>query len=64
MFAPQYVTYTYTYIYILYLTSYMSAPQYVNYGLPTLMLMAGLDGLPGGLAGSLTPACVPEVSLT
>ena len=44
--------------------TYMSVPQYVNYGLPTLMLMAGLDGLPGGLAGSLTPACVPEVSLT
>ena len=55
MSAPQYVNYTYT---------YMSAPQYVNYGLPTLMLMAGLDGLPGGLAGSLPPACVPEVSLT
>jgi len=34
--------------------------QYVNYALPTLVLMAGLDGLPGGLAGSLTPACVPE----
>ena len=48
----------------LHLTCLLSVPQYVNYGLPTLMLMAGLDGLPGGLAGSLTPACVPEVSLT
>ena len=34
--------------------------QYVNYALPTLVLMAGLDGVPGGLAGGLTPACVPE----
>ena len=32
----------------------------MNYGLPTLVLMAGQDGVPGDLAGSLTPACVPE----
>ena len=24
------------------------------------MLMAGLDSVPGGLAGDLTPPCVPE----
>jgi len=34
--------------------------QYVNYALPTLVIATGLDGVPGHLAGDLTPACVPE----
>jgi len=34
--------------------------QYLNYALPTLVITTGLDGVPGHLAGDLTPACVPE----
>ena len=32
----------------------------MNYALPTLVIATGLDGVPGHLAGDLTPACVPE----
>ena len=37
--------------------------QCVNYALPTLVLMAGLDGVPGGLAGSLGGGCCPRPGL-
>ena len=44
----------------LYILSQMFLFQYLNYSVPTLVMMAGLDGVPGNLAGDLTPACVPE----
>jgi len=34
--------------------------QYVNYALPTLVMVTGLDEVPGTLAGDFTPACVPQ----
>ena len=34
--------------------------QPLNYNLPSLLLMTGLDSVPGTIAGDFTPACAPE----
>jgi len=35
--------------------------QYLNYAVPTLVMMAGLDNTPGtNIIGELTPACAPD----
>ena len=34
--------------------------QLLNYKIPSLLIMTGLDSVPGTIAGGLTPACAPE----
>ena len=34
--------------------------QLLNYNVPSLLIMTGLDSVPGTIAGGFTPACAPE----
>ena len=34
--------------------------QPLNYNVPSLLIMTGLDSVPGTIAGGFTPACAPE----
>ena len=34
--------------------------QLLNYNVPTLLIMTGLDSVPGTIAGGFTPACAPK----
>ena len=34
--------------------------QLLNYKIPSLLIMTGLDSVPGTITGGLTPACAPE----